>query len=234
MAKSNFNTDFYVYIHCRASDGRVFYVGKGSGQRAYVSQGRNRYWLNIVKKHGFAVSIIQDGMQEWWAHELECELIALYGRETLCNLTDGGEGISGLKRTFSDAHKAKISAKLTGRKYSIEMRQKMSERRKGKPLPKMFQENARLANKGRPMSQQQKENMSRVHLGKIISESHKQCIVQKLGKRVLCSNGMTFLSIGQAAEWLKCNGYPKASAQSVSRACTSEKRKAYGLQWKLT
>ena len=153
MAKSNFNTDFYVYIHCRASDGRVFYVGKGSGQRAYVSQGRNRYWMNIVKKHGLTVSIIQEGMQEWWAHELECELIALYGRETLCNLTDGGDGTSGrivgenekrLKRErfigqpgrqWTQEQRDAQGKRATGRKHSQETRNKVSAAKKGKPQP---------------------------------------------------------------------------------------------------
>jgi hypothetical protein len=88
--------DFYVYVHRRASDGRVFYVGKGHGNRAW-STARNKHWHRVAKKHGLKVEIFQDGLQEWYAFELEMGLIALYGRENLCNMTDGGEGTSGFK-----------------------------------------------------------------------------------------------------------------------------------------
>jgi hypothetical protein len=57
-------------------------------------------WGNVVKRHGKTVEIVQDGLQEWAAFELERDLIALYGRRDLglgylCNNTDGGEGASG-------------------------------------------------------------------------------------------------------------------------------------------
>lgn len=106
--------DFYVYVHRRASDGRVFYVGKGSNNRAWETHKRSQYWKNIVNKHGFTAHIIQSGMQEWWAFEMERELIAYYGREALCNLTDGGDGASGT--TISEASRKKISDALSGKK----------------------------------------------------------------------------------------------------------------------
>lgn len=110
MADSDFTAkDFYVYVHKRASDGRVFYVGKGRNFRAFSKKGRNEYWHRIVAKHGYTVEIVQSGMQEWWAFELECELIALYGRENLCNLTDGGEGVSGAIRSEESKRKASQS-----------------------------------------------------------------------------------------------------------------------------
>lgn len=87
--------DFYVYLHRRESDNSVFYVGKGMGNRSHSKKNRNNHWRNIVLKNGYKVEIVQAGMQEWWAFELEKDLIALYGRENLCNLTDGGEGSSG-------------------------------------------------------------------------------------------------------------------------------------------
>ena len=35
---------FYVYTHRRASNGVVFYVGKGHGRRAYVKSHRGKWW----------------------------------------------------------------------------------------------------------------------------------------------------------------------------------------------
>ena len=49
---------FYVYEHVRNDTGQVFYVGKGSGRRAYYSSGRNKHWHRIVNKHGFSVTIL--------------------------------------------------------------------------------------------------------------------------------------------------------------------------------
>lgn len=109
MAKVDSTSCFYVYVHRRATDGRVFYVGKGKGRRAWTAQGRSNYWRNIVAKHGLIVEVVQDNMQEWWAFEMECELIALYGRENLCNLTDGGDGTSGAVRSVESKRKTSIS-----------------------------------------------------------------------------------------------------------------------------
>lgn len=49
----------YVYVHFRNDTNQIFYVGKGSGKRAYNSQKRNGYWKNVVKKaNGYSVQII--------------------------------------------------------------------------------------------------------------------------------------------------------------------------------
>lgn len=90
---------FYVYIHTRNDTGEVFYVGKGKGNRAY-ELGRSKHWHNIANKHGVRVELVESGLQEWYAFELEVALIAYYGRKDLnlgqlVNLTDGGEGPSG-------------------------------------------------------------------------------------------------------------------------------------------
>ena len=92
--------DFYVYLHRKKTTGEVFYVGKGSGDRAWSASGRNDLWVRTVNKHGYTVEIFLSNLQEWYAFELEKELIALHGRLSdgkgkLVNMTDGGEGLSG-------------------------------------------------------------------------------------------------------------------------------------------
>lgn len=100
--------DFYVYIHKKKATGEVFYVGKGKDSRAWSTKGRNRAWEYLVKKHDYIVEIVQDRLQEWYAFELEKDLIAFYGRRdcghgTLVNLTDGGESPSGVDCPATDS-----------------------------------------------------------------------------------------------------------------------------------
>lgn len=92
--------EFYVYLHRRASDNKVFYVGKGKGKRAWAKRGRNDRWNKTYNKHGLIVEIAFDNLTEEEAFELEkqtvLEMRHCYGN-TNCNLTDGGEGASGAK-----------------------------------------------------------------------------------------------------------------------------------------
>jgi len=159
---------FYVYIHRRATDGRVFYVGKGKGRRAWVSVGRSAYWTRIHMKHGRIVEIVESGMQEWWALEMEREQIALHGRDLLCNLTDGGETSAGY--SFTDEAKAKIAAGNRGKRRTPEQlaqlrqvfgteehRQKMREALSRPGVKRRQSEGVRAARAGRALSQRERE-----------------------------------------------------------------------------
>lgn len=96
-------------------DGTPYYVGKGKGSRAFVTQGhscspppRNR----IEIRHVF---------DESSAFVLERFLIAFYGRKDngtgiLRNHSDGGEGLAG--HTFSQNTRDKIAASNRGQKRS--------------------------------------------------------------------------------------------------------------------
>ena len=88
--------DYYVYIHRKLTTGEIFYIGKGKNDRYKCLQNRSKFWKNIASKHGLLIEIYQDGLQEWYAFELEKELIDLYGRRdslsgNLVNLKDGGD-----------------------------------------------------------------------------------------------------------------------------------------------
>lgn len=120
--------DFYVYLHRKATTGEIFYVGKGRNDRCSETENRNKHWRNVVDKHGFNVEIVYEGLQEWSSIEFEIELIALYGRKDLglgplVNLTDGGEGVSGLK--FSEESKRKLVIAHAGKKLSEEHKKKI-------------------------------------------------------------------------------------------------------------
>jgi hypothetical protein len=104
---------YYVYCHKNPTTNEIFYVGKGSGYRAYVTQSRGKFWYDYVKKHGIPiVEILHENLSEDESFILEKELIKTFGRRDinnglLVNTTDGGEGCGGM--THSDKSKKKMS-----------------------------------------------------------------------------------------------------------------------------
>jgi len=97
--------------------------------------------MRTVLKRGCTIEIVQEGMQEWWAFELERELVERYRGRRLCNSSDGGDGLSGYRHTRDAIEKMRlaqrgrkcspeicaINAKAqTGRKHSEETKARMS------------------------------------------------------------------------------------------------------------
>ena len=105
--------NYYVYVH-KKPNGEIFYVGKGTKNRAWSKHGRNKHWCNVVNKYGkFTVEIVLDNLQEWYAFELEKDLTLQYREQYhLVNVTDGGGGNGNYKFTENDCLKIKL--KTTG------------------------------------------------------------------------------------------------------------------------
>lgn len=102
--------DYYIYLHCRKSDNKVFYVGKGRKYRAGSRSGRNSRWVNTYKKHGLIVELVFENLTEDEAFELEIDTIKemrYHFESTMCNMTDGGEGVSGYKWEDMSKHPSK-------------------------------------------------------------------------------------------------------------------------------
>ena len=88
------DNNYYVYQYIR-EDGSPYYIGKGKGNRAYINNRSTPKPLEIDR-----IILIKENLTEEEAFDLECKLIALYGRKDLGtgilrNLTNGGEGVSG-------------------------------------------------------------------------------------------------------------------------------------------
>ena len=134
--------EFYAYRHIRLDTNIPFYIGKGIGNRAYSKSNRNPYWHRIVNKYGYEVEIMVDGLTEDESLTKERELIKLYKSLGYCdaNLTDGGDGISGLKHTEESKIKMSIAKSENytpwnkGKKeiYSDEVKKKMGIDKIGK------------------------------------------------------------------------------------------------------
>lgn len=120
---------FYVYVYRDPrplKKNQPVYVGKGTGDRdlSHWSRGSHNKpfqdFISHLKQRGLVASCerVFEAESEAEAFAKEIELIALYGRRnlktgTLFNLTDGGEGVSGMVKTaeqravdgqFSKAH----------------------------------------------------------------------------------------------------------------------------------
>lgn len=147
---------FVTYAHY-TPQGRLFYIGKGSGKaRAHYFSGRNNYWNKIVAKYGRpSVQILADWDTEEEAFSHEVLLINCFrdmGYE-LANLTDGGDGTSGYKQT--EEHKEKLRIARTGKPiHTEEFKQKLSNLHKGNKW-----------RQGRPTSAKQKEAARKIFIG---------------------------------------------------------------------
>ena len=146
---------YYTYVHRRADDNLIFYVGKGNKKRAWSLNRRNAYWKNTANKHKYIVEIWNFFEKEQDAFDNEKQIIeVLRGFMPLTNLTNGGEGSSGLiipehvKLKMSKAkkgvaktaqHRLNIGLALKGRKFSEEhkakIRESVKETKRAKPRP---------------------------------------------------------------------------------------------------
>ena len=115
---------FYTYGYM-SKQGNIYYIGKGKDGRFYEkSHGRvqiptDRSRIVFFRKDSLHMYAEPQLMLEREALDREIELIKHYGRKDLneghlLNLTDGGEGPSGYKRTEESKKKQSITSKKTG------------------------------------------------------------------------------------------------------------------------
>ena len=132
----------YVYIHLRDDTDAPFYVGIGSDtngkyERAYdeaPNSRKNPHWYNIVNKVGHTVIIVMDNVSWEEACVEEKRLIKHYGRVcdggVLVNITEGGDGVWGMKQKpellnrLSEMNKGEGNP-MWGKKHTEESREKM-------------------------------------------------------------------------------------------------------------
>ena len=66
--------NFYVYCH-KTLDGKMFYVGKGTGRRAYSKSHRSKKWYEFTKDNEYIVDIISAGLDNKTAIDIENKII---------------------------------------------------------------------------------------------------------------------------------------------------------------
>lgn len=151
----------YLYRHIRLDKNEPFYIGIGNDEtykRSNIKANRSIYWKNITNKIPYRVEILLDDLTWEEACEKEIEFILLYGRKdlgtgSLVNMTNGGEGTPGIKRSqeyilkLSERQKGE-KAHMFGKKHSEETIRKMSDSKKGKSPSEQTREKLRLTSTG--------------------------------------------------------------------------------------
>lgn len=237
---------FYVYAHRRLDTGNIFYIGKGTGRRALTKGGRSALWTRIASKHGYRVELLIAGLTEAQAFAMECHFIAK--TPDLCNHTDGGEGISGYQHT--QAAKDALRAAHAGKKQDAGVIERRTAKLRGqKRTPEQLVNFKGMA--GRTHSAETKARMSAAHKGRVhspealakIAESHRGSKrtdesrarmrdASAVKKAVICvDTGTEHVSLQAAAEWLRSNGFPKATRTGVWYSASGQRERSYGLKW---
>lgn len=179
---------FYTYIHRRGDTGEVFYVGKGSGKRAWQAYSRSAWWKNITRLHGYTAEIVARWTLEQDALNHERELISEYrvAGVQLVNGTDGGEGVSGHKHDAATREKIAAAGRGHNRKHSPETKARLSEIGMGRKATPEARANMSDSRRGRKLSEAHKKSMSEALKGKPTSpltEERKQKISASLRGR---------------------------------------------------
>ena len=154
---------YYVYEHWRPDTGLPFYVGKGKGNRANTTQGRNSGWREVVailekRALKFEVRFVDIGLTEREAFVTEMERIAFLRAQgvVLVNKTNGGDGCWGLKVT------KETRQKLRDRQYTDEHRQRIAAALKDKPKSEEHCKNLSIARTGVPIAKFSSESKARM------------------------------------------------------------------------
>lgn len=155
----------YLYRHIRIDTNEIFYVGIGTKyfkntgskiyQRAFTTHNRSMFWKNIMLKTKWFAEILLESDDYEFIKQKEKEFIALYGRRdlgtgTLCNLTDGGEGVA--NRVLTEELRLKYRNGNKGKRMSEKNKKQMSLSKMGLGNP-MFRKTEDLHHNAKPVYQ---------------------------------------------------------------------------------
>jgi len=195
---------FCLYLHIRPDTMQVFYVGIGIKHRPGKRRNRNNHWNNIVNKNNgeFIFEVLCEHQTWTEVCQMEIALIKFYGRQDigtgiLCNMTDGGDGVTGMRgktswikgKTHSEETRKKIrealaismscpeyrksqSDKLRGRPVSLETRQKISQSQIGKVVSLESRVKMSISAKGKIITEETRRKIKDKRLGTIQSRNH--------------------------------------------------------------
>jgi len=217
---------YYVYLHRRATDGSVFYVGKGRKDRGWhISRQYNRRWMGNARKYGCVVEIVDDSMSEDQAFELECNLIEEYGLDNLANMTTGGDGSSGVVSS-----RRKEVCCSNGMKFESMHEAVDWLRANGHPKASVGTISACCSGRVR----------SSCGMAWWIADGGMQYDYQdpgllksqSYGRPVIRSDGKTYKSSKIAALDLRETGKALATSSAIRLCCSGKIGSAYGFDWK--
>jgi hypothetical protein len=159
-------------------------------------------------------------MPEPCALSFEMALIASK-RETLANITLGGEGVTGLKHS-----------KQTRLKMSANRKPGVEGFWKGKSMPFCMKYKFRLAKLGKQQAPEHAQKSRIAKLGKPQPKSAREATRRIKSRPILASSGEWFASAAEAARVLSTRLGANCSQGNISMAATGRRNEAYGLRWR--
>jgi hypothetical protein len=198
---------FYVYKHIRPDTGMVFYVGKGSFYRLNSRKDRNKHWHNIVNKVGsFKSKVIFEHQDEELVFLVEKEKIDQLRKlgVSICNVTNGGEGISGFNHTLESRKKMSESRKLLIHpKHTEESKEKIRQANTGVIFTEERKNKIRLKAIGRKMAEETKakireKNKKYKHSAETLA---KMCEIQRSMPKYQCKHCSFVGNVGNLSRW---------------------------------
>jgi len=187
---------YYVYAYLR-TDGTPYYIGKGKGRRAYLD---HRHCP--VPKDKSRIVFLAENLTEKTSLDLEVELIRSYGRKDLgtgilINLTDGGEGSSGV--IVSEETRRKMSEAKKGIVPSDEARHKMSQSHKGIVFSDKHRRKLSESGKGRVVSDETRHKLSKAGKSRTHSDETRRKISEARKRTIALQQNQSSLDRGVTA-----------------------------------
>ncbi len=210
----------YIYILRHPETFEVKYVGKTNNIKRRFAQHKSKKCLEKTGSKKLAswilkllsndllpiMEIIEECDDNW--SEREKYWISYYSTNTLCNLSEGGEGVG-----HNDSTKSKIKNALTGRKRTDEEKQAISRAMIGKKRP----------NSGKAISNAHKERYKDPEERK----KHSVKLRKKVGQYDLENNLIQeFESAREASRQLNID------CGSISKCCRNKQKQSSGFTFK--
>lgn len=179
----------FIYGLNDPTTGKCRYVGKAAdphkrfGKHLLIAGRRSTYkdcWIQELAAQGLKpVLEVLDEVPalEWEFWEREYIRVFRMVGFSLTNLTDGGDGISGV----TERTRAKMSAARKGKHLSEDTCERMRVARTGKILSEETRAKIGASNFGKRRSSEARSKMREVHIGKPLSERHRLniCLARK-------------------------------------------------------
>ena len=192
---------------------------------------KNEHFYRAILKYGWENiehEIVENGLTKQQACDLEIDLIAEYDatdpRNGYNNSIGGECGSLGVHPSAET--RLKISESLNRAYLNPELRQKLSEAKKGKrPSYECIMKSVE-AHRGKPLSDETRKKMSEARKGKKASEHVILAMTEATSKKVLCvETGEVYKSISEAGRQLGI------SFKAISNVCRGKAKTSGGYHW---